>query len=116
MEFFGIHRLINVPLKYTRNLPQFTKRKVISDIASLFDSLGLLSPVIVKGIIFIVEEVDWNTPLSNELQNYWSSYSEMLVDVNILESERCILSTKMKSDVSYHINVFKLSTDNRNII
>ena len=90
---FKIHKKLN--------LPPFTKRKVISDIASLFDPLGLLSPVIVKAKMFMQTlwstKVDWDTPLSNGLQNYWSSYSEMLEDVRILETKRCMLSTNMKS-------------------
>ena len=48
----------------------FTKRKVLSLISSLFDSLGLLSPLSIKGRIFLQtlwkNKVGWDQSLSEE--------------------------------------------------
>ena len=49
---------------------KFTKRKVLSLISSLFDLLGWLSPLIIKGRIFLQtlwkSKVGWDQPLSEQ--------------------------------------------------
>ena len=49
---------------------KFTKRKVLSLISSLFDPLGWLSPLSIKGRIFLQtvwkKKVGWGQPLSEE--------------------------------------------------
>uniref|UniRef100_A0A914YUF9 Uncharacterized protein n=1 Tax=Panagrolaimus superbus TaxID=310955 RepID=A0A914YUF9_9BILA len=54
---------------------RWTKRKVLKFIASTFDPLGMLSPVSIKGKIFMQnlfqKLLSWDTPLSDELQKEW---------------------------------------------
>ena len=55
-----------------------TKRKVLSMIAHLYDPLGLLSPLIVRGKILMQqmwkESLDWDDVLSNSLVKKWKSF------------------------------------------
>ncbi|XP_037931335.1 uncharacterized protein LOC119666125 [Teleopsis dalmanni] len=54
-----------------------TKRSATSDLARLFDPLGLLSPVVVMAKIFIQElwnlKMDWDKKLPTELHKQWRS-------------------------------------------
>ncbi|XP_077868389.1 uncharacterized protein LOC144358795, partial [Saccoglossus kowalevskii] len=54
-----------------------TKRDVVSHTASLYDPLGLLSPVHVKAKLFIQDiwkkRIDWDEPLNETMFNNWES-------------------------------------------
>uniref|UniRef100_A0AC34GT32 Integrase zinc-binding domain-containing protein n=1 Tax=Panagrolaimus sp. ES5 TaxID=591445 RepID=A0AC34GT32_9BILA len=56
---------------------KWTKRKVLKFIASTYDPLGMLSPVSIKGKIFMQslfqQNLFWDTPLSAELQKEWQT-------------------------------------------
>ncbi|XP_055589224.1 uncharacterized protein LOC129741507 [Uranotaenia lowii] len=55
-----------------------TKRKVLSDVARLFDPLGLVGPVVIQAKIFVQDlwklQCDWDEELSVELQEQWREY------------------------------------------
>lgn len=57
---------------------KLTKRTLLSQLNRIFDPLGFLSPVLVKGKIFLKQlwqlKVDWDTPLQEELQSRWRLY------------------------------------------
>ncbi|XP_037942469.1 uncharacterized protein LOC119675345 [Teleopsis dalmanni] len=62
-----------------------TKRSATSDLARLFDPLGLLSPVVVMAKIFIQElwnlKMDWDEKLPTELQKQWLEFRNNLTKV-----------------------------------
>ncbi|XP_045509321.1 uncharacterized protein LOC123704872 [Colias croceus] len=62
-----------------------TKRRVISDIAKLFDPLGWIAPVVTKAKIFIqrlwLSGIDWDTQLSPQLLEEWLSFREDLINL-----------------------------------
>jgi len=53
--------------------PRMTKRSLLSDINSVFDPVGLISPVLIKGKIFIQQlwalKISWDEVLSEDLQS-----------------------------------------------
>ena len=57
---------------------RFSKRNTLALISSLFDPLGLLSPLSIRGRIFMQSlwklKINWNEPLSEE-------YSKVLTDI-----------------------------------
>lgn len=57
---------------------RLTKRTLLSDLNKVFDPLGFLSPVLIKGKIFVQQlwqlKIDWDTPLSEEIQRKWKQY------------------------------------------
>lgn len=61
-----------------------TKREVLSAISRLYDSLGLISPILIRLKLIMQEtwaaNLSWNNPLSIERQQAWSIYVE---DLNI---------------------------------
>jgi len=64
-----------------------TKRTLLSQLNRIFDPLGFLTPVLVKGKIFLKQlwqlRIDWDTPLQEDLQRKWVSYYE---DLQILKN------------------------------
>lgn len=59
-----------------------TKRSVLSEIAQLYDPLGLIAPVVIRAKVFIQNlwliKVGWDTPLPTELQKRWTDFKRQL--------------------------------------
>jgi len=57
-----------------------TKRDVLHESSKVYDPLGLLSPVTIKAKIFIPtlwqHNVEWDGPLSDEIQQQWLSIAQ----------------------------------------
>jgi hypothetical protein len=56
--------------------PEITKRDVLKTLASVFDPLGLLSPVLLRGKVLLqslwMKRLDWDDQLENEDREKWS--------------------------------------------
>lgn len=74
-----------------------TKRTILSFIAKLFDSLDLLSPVMIKAKILIQElwslKLDWDNPLPNQITNKRIMFVRELTDINLISIPRWIGSS-----------------------
>ncbi|XP_017483069.1 PREDICTED: uncharacterized protein LOC108371963, partial [Rhagoletis zephyria] len=59
-------------------IPVATKRQVLSEVAKIFDPLGLLAPVSVKAKILMqltwAAKIDWDTPLPPQLREKWLKF------------------------------------------
>ncbi|KAJ0169299.1 hypothetical protein K1T71_015183 [Dendrolimus kikuchii] len=88
--------------EYTVNLPELslpiTKRKVLSDIAKQYDSMGWIAPVIVTAKIFMQKlwrsGLSWDNELTGDLLNEWSKYREDLVNLKKIMVPRWLRYTK----------------------
>ncbi|XP_055589044.1 uncharacterized protein LOC129741345 [Uranotaenia lowii] len=67
-----------------------TKRIVVSEMAQLFDPLGLLSPVVMQAKMFVqrlwAEHLPWDTELAEDLSIWWKQYRrtlQRLLDIEI---------------------------------
>ncbi|CAI6373963.1 unnamed protein product [Macrosiphum euphorbiae] len=90
------------------NAPQhISKRTLLSDINSVYDPLGLLSSVLIKGKIFIQQvwslKVGWDDILSEEIRSKWLKFYSSLVALNGLIIPR--LALLPESD-SYELHGF----------
>lgn len=69
-----------------------TKRIVLSEVATLFDPLGLLAPLIVSAKIYLqalwAEGVAWDEPLSAALADRWHSYCQALEAIHSINIPR----------------------------
>ncbi|XP_066595397.1 uncharacterized protein [Prorops nasuta] len=78
----------------TASFQACTKRLVLSNIAKLFDPLGLLAPVIVVAKILLqdiwLSKCDWDSPLPVELNDRWVSYSNSLSEVSSIKVDRSL--------------------------
>ncbi|KAI4472461.1 hypothetical protein M0802_016801 [Mischocyttarus mexicanus] len=79
-----------------------TKRIILSEMAQLFDPLGLLSPVVIKAKILmqrlLLEKVGWDDELTPDIIHEWSQLRQHLARLSVLETPRWLnLSSKALS-------------------
>lgn len=69
-----------------------TKRTIASDIAKLFDPLGLISPVLIQAKLLLqqlwLHRVSWDEPISPELCQQWILFQQQLQQLNQLSIPR----------------------------
>lgn len=69
-----------------------TKRTVLSQISKVFDPLGLVGPILIKGKRFMqqlwAEELHWDEALPEKFLSAWSSYSNSISEINTLKIYR----------------------------
>lgn len=74
-----------------------TKRKILALASSLFDPIGLVSPIIIRAKIILQElwllRLDWDESLPQSLHSAWNEfYSDLEVITNIRVSRFCLQS------------------------
>lgn len=84
-----------------------TKRTVTSDLARIFDPLGLLSPIVVTAKIFIQElwklKFDWDQALPESMHTKWISFRKELDELKQLKISRHIFNGEKAGAVQLHI-------------
>ncbi|XP_065085954.1 uncharacterized protein LOC135707972 [Ochlerotatus camptorhynchus] len=75
----------------TRDDPP-TKRSILSDIARLFDPLGLIAPVVVKAKILMQElwslACEWDDPVPNAIRVKWEQFRNELPKISVYRVDR----------------------------
>ena len=70
-----------------------TKRDILSIVASFYDPVGYIQPVIVKLKIFFQsvckQNITWNDPLSSEDLQKWNSLIDSIRKIEIVKIQRC---------------------------
>ncbi|KAL4153723.1 hypothetical protein QTP88_001556 [Uroleucon formosanum] len=83
-----------------------TKRQILSEIATIFDPLGLISSDVIKAKIkmqcFWAIGIGWNETLPEEIMLDWYKFRESLLLLNNLSIPRCIVITEEIIDVQIH--------------
>ncbi|GFU19702.1 integrase catalytic domain-containing protein [Nephila pilipes] len=81
----------------------FTKRDVLSDIARIYDPLGLLGPFITKAKIFMQQlwllKIDWHEKLPPDIAEQWKTLIIFLPDLELIKIPRFILHNSVTSIV-----------------
>lgn len=92
---------INIDLEKSVN----TKRELLSQIASLFDPLGWIAPVLIKPKLLLQQlwqlKVDWDEKLPSSIQEEWQKIKNELPLITKLRIPRWIGTTK-SSKVELH--------------
>ncbi len=77
-------------------IPELTKRNILKCIASVYDPIGLISPVIVIGKKIFQEtcarNLSWDDCLPSDLSNSWKKWNQDLLNLRNFEVKRCIRS------------------------
>ncbi|XP_046487896.1 uncharacterized protein [Neodiprion pinetum] len=91
-------------IHHTRD--NFTKRKVLSQTAQLFDPLGWLSPITIRAKIFMQElralGFDWDEPLSASLSSRWIEFLQDLQGISAITIPRWIGSSSASLGIEIH--------------
>lgn len=81
-----------VNLEEIKDCATITKRKVLSEIAQLYDPMGWLAPVTVKAKIFIQKlwkaNLDWDQQVPDDLLREWLSFREDLTNLRNVKIPR----------------------------
>jgi len=82
-----------------------TKRVILSDLNKIFDPLGSLAPVLIRGKIFLqqmwAEKMDWDKPLPIAMQTKWSAFYQSLGQSKVLEIPRKVIPS-LSRDIKVH--------------
>lgn len=74
------------------NKGHLTKRMILAELNRIFDPLGFLSPVLIKGKIFLQQlwamKVEWDTKLPNEVQEKWRQFYKELEHLETIRIPR----------------------------
>jgi hypothetical protein len=94
--------LISTANELPQNQP-FTKRTVLSSIASLYDPLGLASPIVVTAKLLMQnlwrKQIEWDQVLHEVDHNNWIHFRAKLNELQEIKVARCIISkSKIKSN------------------
>lgn len=100
----------NDTFKVSVNLPAtripITKRVILSDVASLFDPFGWLSPVVITAKIMIQKLwlccLGWDDELPSELVNEWINFRDELHELQTIEIPRWIKMSSRCKEVQLH--------------
>ncbi|XP_011862577.1 PREDICTED: uncharacterized protein LOC105559116, partial [Vollenhovia emeryi] len=84
----------------------FTKRTIASDIAKLYDPLGLIAPILIRAKILLQElwllKVEWDEPLSPELEQRWTTFRKQLHQLDQLSIPRWLGIVRSNTSVELH--------------
>jgi Pao retrotransposon peptidase len=84
--------------RMSENSTTITKRTVLSDIAKLYEPLGLTGPIIVTAKILLQRlwqlQLDWDEPLNMDDYNYWVDFCNRLKGLQHIEVARCVVPFK----------------------
>jgi len=85
---------------------RITKRVILSEIASVFDPLGLISPVIIKFKIIMQQlwklNMSWDAVLPSTIENEWRDNHLKLSDLNLLVINRSLIGDGQIADIQLH--------------
>ena len=92
-----------------RDLP-LTRRGVMSTISSVYDPLGFIAPVILKGKKILQQlgrdNSDWDTPLSDTISAQWESWRTSLFLFESLKIKRCLKPDNFEDVCSVELHHF----------
>ncbi|XP_022906777.2 uncharacterized protein [Onthophagus taurus] len=84
-----------------------SKRAILSNIARIFDPLGLITPCILAAKCLMqrlwLEKLNWDDLPSEEIQNYWTQYQFQIPMLSQLKIPRLILPAK---DLHVELHLF----------
>ncbi|XP_063446656.1 uncharacterized protein LOC134726186 [Mytilus trossulus] len=100
-------------IKYKVKLEEkpLTRRGITSTVSSIFDPLGLIAPIILKGKIILQElskqsiKLGWDDPIPKEKEEEWIKWKSTLPEIENISIPRCFKTKDMKeiSDAQLHI-------------
>ena len=96
----------NIPLESTHS----TKWRVLKEIAAVFDPLGLFSPILLKGKVFLhslcCKHLDWDDGIENKDLKQCSTLRLDSSSLSDLQVNRCIAMNGNGCDIKYHLICF----------
>ncbi|XP_055909824.1 uncharacterized protein LOC129944422 [Eupeodes corollae] len=80
---------------------KITKRIILSELSTLFDPLGLVNPVVVKGKILLqslwVKKTDWDESVQARIFTEWEAFRNHLKELELVKVPRYVLSLRSRN-------------------
>lgn len=87
-----------------------TKRIILSSLATLFDPLGLISPISVQAKVLFQDlctrKIDWDDPIPREKSEEWDEWISSLDQVKSISIPRGVFSENESEILSYELHGF----------
>lgn len=88
----------------------FTRRGVLSTIASIFDPLGFIAPYILVGKRTLQrmcnDKIGWDEPLPDDLRLHWEAWLRDLHNLSMVKIPRCYMPSTFKDVQQYELHHF----------
>ncbi|XP_058826837.1 uncharacterized protein LOC131686859 [Topomyia yanbarensis] len=95
-----------IEVRDVKNNEQWTKRKIFSAIAQLYDSLGLVSPVIAWAKIHMqrlwLASVDWDDPVPDDVSARWEEFYVQLPELRFFKVSRYLFQPETEN-IQFHV-------------
>ncbi|XP_071139321.1 uncharacterized protein [Mytilus edulis] len=93
-----------------RDVKPYTRRGLLSTINSIFDPLGYLAPVTIKGKLLLrsvmTGQIMWDEPLPEEVYNEWESWRTSLFDLETVKFKRMFVPTSFTLAKTRKIHIY----------
>ena len=87
--------------KQADDSPVVTRRFILSRVSVMYDLLGLILPVVLKGRSIFQSatrrQLSWDDPVPDDLSNEWNSWQRSLCDLEHLSFPRCIIPAEYEN-------------------
>ncbi|XP_065140047.1 uncharacterized protein [Paramisgurnus dabryanus] len=88
----------------------FTRRGVLSTVASIFDPLGFIAPFILVGKRILKrmcqDKTGWDEPLPDDLKPHWEAWLRDLHNLSLVKIARCYVPSSFKDVQQYELHHF----------
>jgi hypothetical protein len=92
-----------------------TRRGILSNVASIFDPLGLVAPVILKGKQILQElckgQIDWDREIPCDIHEKWKKWKNDVLGLRNLQIPRCFKANLSKNIVKKELHYFSDASD-----
>ncbi|XP_055604331.1 uncharacterized protein LOC129752582 [Uranotaenia lowii] len=83
-----------------------TKREILSDVAKLYDPIGLIGPVILTAKLIVQEAwksgYGWDDVVDEGLKNKWLKFRSQIQQVDQIKVPRCVLPNNQLKSIELH--------------
>ena len=84
--------------------PPITRRSILSKVSTMYDPLGLVSPVVLQGRRIFQEatklKLSWDDPVPNDIAQKWLAWLNSLNDLPKLTFDRCVMPNDFAGGVA----------------
>jgi hypothetical protein len=82
-------------LRITLQDKPFTRRGILSTVSSIYDPLGFVAPLLLKGKQILQdlcrEKADWDDPVPEQIKRKWEKWRNDLLLLNDMKVQRCLV-------------------------
>jgi hypothetical protein len=109
----GIHWCIesdSFQFRITLQDKPLTRRGILSTVSSVYDPLGFIAPILLKGRRILQElcreKADWDDPIPEDVQRMWRKWRNDLLLINDLKIQRCLTPPGFEEAKSVELHHF----------